>query len=200
MDQLTKHERYDFKQKCSYMFQGTALFDALTVFDNIALPLKERRGTKSGMIRRLVREKLVELDIQGIEAMYPSQISEGMKKRVAMARALITKPDIVLFDEPTTGLDPIRKGAAYHMITNYQRRFGFTGIMVSHEIPDVFYISQRIAMLDAGQIIFQGSCREIRESDHPVVHNFLQGWRGDMPGLTCEDAADHERKDLALSP
>jgi phospholipid/cholesterol/gamma-HCH transport system ATP-binding protein len=82
-----------------------------------------------------------------------------MKKRVAMARALVTDPQIVLFDEPTTGLDPIRKNAAHAMIAEYQKTFGFTGVMVSHDIPDVFYISQRIAMLDEGRIIFQGSGR-----------------------------------------
>jgi phospholipid/cholesterol/gamma-HCH transport system ATP-binding protein len=175
---FTKAERHGLKQKCSYMFQGTALFDAMTVFENIALPLKERHRTKSDQLQDKVRDKMAQLDILGLEDKYPSQLSGGMKKRVAMARALITEPDIVLFDEPTTGLDPLRKSAAYEMIVDYQQRFGFSGIMVSHEIPDVFYISQRIAMIDDGRIIFQGDCQEIRNSDHPMVKAFLQGWTG----------------------
>ena len=92
-----------------------------------------------------------------------------------MARALITDPQIVLFDEPTTGLDPIRKNAAHAMISHYQKTFGFTGVMVSHEIPDVFYISQRIAMLDGGRIIFQGSPDEIQEHQDPVIRQFIKG-------------------------
>ena len=166
-------ERRQLKLKCSYMFQGNALFDSLTVFDNIALPLRERDRLGPEPIRQRVRDMVAQLDISGIEEKFPSQLSGGMRKRVAMARALITQPEIILFDEPTTGLDPIRRNAAHQMIVNHQRRFGFTGVMVSHEIPDVFYISQRIAMLDEGRIVFQGSCSEIHQSDHPTVRAFL---------------------------
>jgi phospholipid/cholesterol/gamma-HCH transport system ATP-binding protein len=126
-------------------------------------------------IAERVREKLTQLDLAGIEDKYPSQLSGGMKKRVAMARALVTDPEIVLFDEPTTGLDPIRKNAAHAMIAEYQKAFGFTGVMVSHEIPDVFYISQRIAMLDEGRIVFQGSPDAIRNSTEPVIRQFIRG-------------------------
>ena len=98
-----------------------------------------------------------------------------MKKRVALARALITEPEIVLFDEPTTGLDPIRKNAVHNMISEYQRHFGFTGVVVSHEIPDIFFISQRIAMLNEGRIIFQGSPAEIQNSTEPVIRQFIRG-------------------------
>ncbi len=169
--------RKRMKSRCSYMFQGTALFDAMTVYDNIALPLKERGRLKPADIRQRVQEKLAQLDIAGIESEYPSQLSGGMKKRVAMARALITEPEIVLFDEPTTGLDPIRKQAAHQMIVEYQSRFGFTAVMVSHEIPDVFFISQRIAMLDEGRIIFEGGCPEIQAATHPAVRAFIAAGR-----------------------
>jgi phospholipid/cholesterol/gamma-HCH transport system ATP-binding protein len=173
LNQMSGRERNAMKSMCSYMFQGTALFDSMTVYDNIALPLAERRLAKPAAIRRKVREKMAQLDIAAIEGDYPSQLSGGMKKRVAMARALITEPQIVLFDEPTTGLDPIRKKAAHRMIVDYQTRFGFTAIMVSHDIPDVFFISQRIAMLDAGRIVFQGGCQEIQASNHPAVREFI---------------------------
>lgn len=185
MHQFSKAERREIKKKCGYMFQSTALFDSMTVYENIALPLKERGRLKKAQIRRRVQEKMEQLDIREIGAMYPSQLSGGMKKRVAMARALITEPEIVLFDEPTTGLDPIRKNAAHQMIHEYQQRFGFTGIMVSHEIPDVFYISQRIAMLDEGRIVFQGSCGEIQKSELPLIREFLNGWGSNREGLSC---------------
>lgn len=172
---MTATERRTMKMKFSYMFQGTALFDSMTVYENVALPLKEKARVPFREIESRVRDKLAQLDLVGIENNYPSQLSGGMKKRVAMARALVTDPEIVLFDEPTTGLDPIRKNAAHAMISEYQNAFGFTGIMVSHDIPDVFFISQRIAMLDRGRIIFQGSPEEIRNSTEPAIRQFIQG-------------------------
>ncbi len=175
LEDLNRAERRQLKLRCSYMFQNNALFDSLSVYDNIALPLRERDRLKPDQILRQVREMMEQLDIAGIEQKFPSQLSGGMKKRVAMARALVTRPEIILFDEPTTGLDPIRRNAAHQMIVDHQRRFGFTGVMVSHEIPDVFYISQRIAMLDEGRIVFQGSCSEIQHSDHPTLRAFLAG-------------------------
>ena len=116
-----------------------------------------------------------QLDIDDIGHEYPSQISGGMKKRVALARALVTDPEIILFDEPTTGLDPIRKNAVHSMIADYQRQFGFTGVVVSHEIPDIFYISQRVAMLDEGKIIFEGRPEELQRSANPVIQQFIHG-------------------------
>ena len=175
LDEMAPAEHKAIKSKCSYMFQGTALFDSMNVYENIALPLKEKRGFKSAAIRPKVLDKMAQLDIAELASVYPSQLSGGMKKRVAMARALVTEPEIILFDEPTTGLDPIRKKAAHQMISDYQTRFGFTAVMVSHEIPDVFFISQRIAMLDEGLIIFQGSCREIQASTHPAIRAFIKG-------------------------
>ena len=175
MHDMTPAERKALKMKFSYMFQGNALFDSMTVYDNVALPLTEKGQVDYHEIDRRVRDKLTQLDLKGIEDKYPSQLSGGMKKRVAMARALVTEPQIVLFDEPTTGLDPIRKHAAHAMISHYQKTFGFTGVMVSHEIPDVFTISQRVAMLDQGRIVFQGSPEEIQKSDIPVIRQFIWG-------------------------
>lgn len=173
LDALPKAERKAFQKKISYVFQGTALLDSLTVFENIALPLQERRRASREEIQRRVREKLQQLDLVGIEEKYPSQLSGGMKKRVALARALVTEPEVVLFDEPTTGLDPIRKHAVHRLITDYQKKFGFTAVLVSHEIPDVFYISQRIAMIDEGRIVFAGTPEELRQSAVPVVREFV---------------------------
>ncbi len=169
-----KSERDALRKKFSYMFQDSALFDSMTVFDNIALPLREGTKMKSGEIGDCVRKRLEQLDIGGIEAKYPGQLSGGMKKRVALARALVTDPEIVLFDEPTTGLDPIRKQSVHTMISDYQKRFGFTGIMVSHEIPDVFSISQRVAMLHEGKILFQGKAEDLLIDEDPVIKGFIQ--------------------------
>ncbi|MGD8365719.1 MAG: ATP-binding cassette domain-containing protein, partial [Desulfobacterales bacterium] len=158
---LRKKEREALKMKFSYMFQGTALFDSMTVFENISLPLKEKSSLRREEIGRRVHQKMEQLDLNAIDDEYPSQLSGGMKKRVALARALVTNPEVVLFDEPTTGLDPIRKSVVHGMIADYQKRFGFTGVIVSHEIPDIFYISQRIAMLEDGRILFEGTPEEI---------------------------------------
>lgn len=181
---MKRAEKKALKMKFSYMFQGTALFDSMTVFENIALPLKERRTFSKTDIRKKVNEKLGQLDLHGVNDRYPSQISGGMKKRVALARALVTDPEIVLFDEPTTGLDPIRKNAAHSMISDYQKRFGFTGIIVSHEIPDVFFISDHMAMLDEGRIVFEGSSEEIQQSTNPIIQQFIHGLESRQDDLT----------------
>ena len=173
--EMDKKERRRLKKKFSYMFQGTALFDYMTVLDNIALPLRETTSMRESEILDRAHNMLAQLDLHEIDDKYPSQLSGGMKKRVAMARALVTEPEIVLFDEPTTGLDPIRKNAVHSMISGYQKKFEFTGVLVSHEIPDIFYISQRVAMLDNGTILFEGTADEIQRSAEPEIRQFIHG-------------------------
>lgn len=191
---MTKQQRKARKRKFSYMFQNTALFDSMTVYENIALPLKETTKLGDKEVRRRVLDMMERVDLHDIETKYPSQLSGGMKKRVALARALVTGPDTVLFDEPTTGLDPIRKNAVHSMISDYQKRFGFTGIVVSHEIPDVFYISQRVAMLQGGRIVFQGSPDEIDHVSDPEVRAFVRGLHSphdSLTGMSTRPQADH---------
>ncbi|TYT73270.1 ABC transporter ATP-binding protein [Desulfobotulus mexicanus] len=173
--EMSREETRIFRNKMSYMFQGCALFDSLSIFENIALPLKEGTRLSPSEIKEKVGERLKQLDLEGTENQYPSQISGGMMKRVAMARALVTSPELVLFDEPTTGLDPIRKNAVHRMIANYQKELGFTALVVSHEIPDIFHIAQEIIMLDEGQIVFSGSSEDIQACETPVVRQFLLG-------------------------
>jgi len=165
--EMSPAERKALKQKFSYVFQDTALFDFLNVLENVSLPLAERKGIPKAEIQRRVRDKLQQLDLHDVDQKYPAQLSGGMKKRVALARALVTEPEIVLFDEPTTGLDPIRKNAVHSMILDYQRRFGFTGVVVSHEIPDIFFIAQRVAMIDEGRIRFEGTPMKSRRRRTP---------------------------------
>jgi phospholipid/cholesterol/gamma-HCH transport system ATP-binding protein len=195
---FSPHEKRAFKEKFSYMFQGTALFDSMTVIQNIVLPLEEKRKMAKKSLYQKAREKMQQLDIEEIENKYPSQLSGGMKKRVALARALITEPEIVLFDEPTTGLDPIRRNTVHSMIADYQKKFGFTAVMVSHEIPDVFYISNRVAMLDEGKILFQGNPDEFRNSNEPVIQEFIQviGTNTDLlTGLTHKTHGERRFKE-----
>jgi phospholipid/cholesterol/gamma-HCH transport system ATP-binding protein len=172
------------KAKFSYVFQDTALFDSMSVYENIALPLKEATSLPKGEIRARVQDKMKLFDLEGIDHKYPSQLSGGMKKRVALARSLVTEPEIVLFDEPTTGLDPIRKSAVHSMISDYQRRLGFTGVVISHDIPDIFYISQRVAMLDEGKIRFEGSPEDIQHVSDEIVQQFIQGLETPHDALT----------------
>lgn len=164
-----------FRARMSYMFQGCALFDSLNIYDNIALPLSEGTRMHEDAIREKVVARMAQLDLGSIGDLFPSQISGGMMKRVAMARALVTDPEVVLFDEPTTGLDPIRKNAVHAMISDYQKKLGFTAVIVTHEIPEVFYIAQKILMLDEGKIVFSGTPDEIQKSTIPVVHRFIRG-------------------------
>lgn len=184
MSAMTRSELWEWRGKFSYMFQHMALFDAMTVYENVALPLEQGTTLPHGEIRGRVRERLRQLDLEGIEGKYPSELSGGMQKRVAMARALVTNPEIILFDEPTTGLDPIRKNAVHSMISEYQRKFGFTVMLISHEIPDVFLITQKLAMLDEGKIIFEGPPEDIQNLDDPMVLEFITGLQHPQDELT----------------
>ncbi|MCD4742922.1 MAG: ATP-binding cassette domain-containing protein [Desulfobacteraceae bacterium] len=175
LSSLNKKEKKAFKNKLSYMFQSNALFDSLNIFDNIALPLVEKSSLSKEKIKEKVKLRMAQLEIKGTEENFPSELSGGMQKRVALARALVTDPDIVLFDEPTTGLDPVRKKSVHLMIKEYQKKFGFTAVVVSHEIPEVFDIAQRIAMLESGKIVFEGDKDAILNSDNVIVKSFIMG-------------------------
>jgi phospholipid/cholesterol/gamma-HCH transport system ATP-binding protein len=174
LSEMTRSEIKEFRKKISYMFQGNALFDSMTVFENIALPLLENNEKKE-VVKKLVAKRIEQMELSGAENKYPSELSGGMQKRVALARALVNEPEIVLFDEPTTGLDPIRKNYVHKMISDYQKKFQFTAVLVSHEIPDVFEISDVIMMLDEGKIVFTGTKEEIKNTTNPYVNKFVKG-------------------------
>lgn len=157
----------------SYMFQNNALFDSLTAFENIALPLREATRLKTAEINERVSKMLTQLELGDASRSYPGELSGGMKKRVALGRALITKPQVVLFDEPTTGLDPERKFSVFDMITDYRERFGFTALVVSHDIPEVFEISDYVAWLDGGRIKFFGDPDSLDGEARSALSGFL---------------------------
>ncbi|SMC49776.1 phospholipid/cholesterol/gamma-HCH transport system ATP-binding protein [Desulfocicer vacuolatum DSM 3385] len=175
MAQMDRTARRKFKKRVSYMFQDNALFDAMTVFENIALPIVEKSTLSREEIKERVLTRVNQLDITGTEEKYPAQLSGGMRKRVALARALITDPEVVLFDEPTTGLDPVRKQGVHGMIKEYQAQFGFTALVVSHEIPEIFDIAQQVAMLDQGKIILQDNTEQFLRTNLDVVRCFIHG-------------------------
>lgn len=157
----------------SYMFQNNALFDSLTAFENVSLPLLESGEMKAAEVREKVESLLTQLDLADSLYRYPSELSGGMQKRVAFARALVTDPELVLFDEPTTGLDPERKFGIFDLISEYRERFGFTALLVSHDIPEVFQISDQVAWLDSGQLRFIGTPEELDANSDPSVVEFL---------------------------
>ncbi len=172
------------RARFSYVFQDAALFDSMTIYDNIALPLLQGTSQKKSEIRQRVRDKMQQFELQAFHDKYPAEISGGMKRRVALARALVTDPEVVLLDEPTAGLDPVRRNAVYAMIVDFQKKFGFTAIMISHEVPDIFYFSQRIAMLDEGKIRFEGSPEELQRCTDSTVQLFIQGLEKPRDALT----------------
>jgi phospholipid/cholesterol/gamma-HCH transport system ATP-binding protein len=183
---IEKTEMEASSVRISYMFQDNALFDSMTVHENIALPLRETTNLEKEEIDRRVMARIEQTELGEAAHRYPSELSGGMQKRVALARALVIDPQIVLFDEPTSGQDPVRKNAILRMIAQYQRKFGFTAVLVSHEIPDVFFISNRILALYDRKIVFQGTPRELENFEHPFkveVIRSMEGLRDELTGL-----------------
>ena len=163
------------RERYGVVFQGGALFDSMSVADNVAFPLREKTRLGQAEIRGRVEEKLEQVGLAGMGDKNPAEISGGMRKRVAIARALVTEPEIVFFDEPTTGLDPILVNTIHHLIVELHRKFRFTAVMVSHEIPEIFEISDRVAMLHDGVIVEVGAPDAVRASANPIVQQFIRG-------------------------
>jgi phospholipid/cholesterol/gamma-HCH transport system ATP-binding protein len=168
----------DARQVFGMVFQGAALFDSMTVFENVAFPLREkRRRIALDELRARVVESLRVVDLgEDVLDQWPSQLSGGMRKRVALARALVADPKIVLYDEPTTGLDPITTDSVDQMITQTKERLGVTSMVISHDIASAFRVADRLAVLYDGRIAAQGTPDEVRHSQDPYVQRFLALW------------------------
>lgn len=164
--------RAEFRRRCSFLFQGNALFDSLTALENVSLPLEQTTNLSNQKIRERSLEALRELELDEHRDRYPGQLSGGMQKRLALARAIVTRPELVFFDEPTAGLDPLRRNAVFTMIAQYQRQFGFTALVVTHDIAEAIIASDRVALLDQGRICFEGTPAEFTASPLPVVSDF----------------------------
>lgn len=188
---MKKAEWKEYKRRISYLFQHNALFDSMTVYENVALPLIQTTSLKKKEIEERVRRRISQTELTDAANRYPSELSGGMQKRAALARALIADPSIVLFDEPTTGQDPIRKNAILSMIAQYRRRFGFTAVLVSHDIPDVFFVSDRVVLLWEGTVGVEGTYEEVVRLSHPMIAEFLnslEGLQNEVTGLMTKEA------------
>ncbi|HCC68792.1 MAG TPA: ABC transporter ATP-binding protein [Nitrospiraceae bacterium] len=173
---LLKGKKLDrIREKFGFLFQGGALFDSMTVLQNITFPLIEKTDLDIETINDRAINVLTHVGLKGAEGKNPAELSGGMKKRVALARALVMEPDILLFDEPTTGLDPIIRASIHQLVKETHKKFGFTGVIISHEVPGIFEVSDRIAMLHEGKIIEVGSPEEIINSSNPAVRQFVTG-------------------------
>jgi phospholipid/cholesterol/gamma-HCH transport system ATP-binding protein len=163
----------DVRKRFAMLFQGAALFDSLSVFENVAFPLREKLRMKGLEVGRRVEEKLEEVGLAGMGHKFPAELSGGMRKRAGLARALVMEPEIILFDEPTTGLDPLLAKSIHDLIVAMQQRFGFTAVMVSHEIPEIFAISDWVAMLRKGKIVLMATAAEFQRTTDPEIQEFI---------------------------
>ena len=172
---LKEHELFRIRKKFGFLFQASALLDSLTVGENISLGLKELSTFLPDEIQRIIQEKLSMVGMAGIENYMPADLSGGMKKRVGLARALAMEPEIVLYDEPTTGLDPIMADSINKLMLFLKHELQITSVVVTHDITSARKVGDRIAMLHNGEIIFDGTIPELDSTDNPVVKQFIEG-------------------------
>lgn len=175
ISELRGNDLEQLRSRFGFLFQGGALFSSMTVYDNVAFPLREKTKLSEEKIRERIFDALDQVGLKGSEDKYPAQISGGMIKRTALARALVRRPEIMLFDEPTTGLDPVIAHTILDLIKNIHETLKFTGIIVSHELARVFQIVQKVAMLHEGVILTVGTPDEIVSSKDSVIHRFITG-------------------------
>jgi phospholipid/cholesterol/gamma-HCH transport system ATP-binding protein len=166
-------ELYSIRSKFGFLFQGAALFDSMTVAENVGLGLKENTRMTDKEISEVVAEKLELVGLPGTQKMKPSDLSGGMKKRVSLARSLATNPEYILYDEPTTGLDPVMSDAIDELIKELSNRLEVTSIVVTHDIFSVYSVADKVAMMEDGKIYFHGTPKELVASTDPVIKNFL---------------------------
>ena len=184
VNKMKKSEWKACRSQIAYLFQNNALLDSMTVFDNVAFPLRQTTNLSRAEVEKRALKRIDELELAEAADKFPSELSGGMQKRVALARASVKDPKIVLFDEPTTGQDPIRKNMILSMITHYRRKFGFTAVLISHDIPDVFFISDRIIILWEGTVGFEGTYEEAVRLKLPMIDEFLRSLEGLQDELT----------------
>ncbi len=172
---MSRNALYEIRRKFGMLFQGAALFDSMTVEENIGLPLKEHTSLSASEIKRRVSEKLELVGLPGIQDKRPAELSGGMKKRVGLARAIVMDPEFVLFDEPTTGLDPIRSDAINNLINETRKRLNITTIVVTHDMVSARKVGDRVAMISEGHVVFDGDFNALDKTKDPVVNQFIEG-------------------------
>ena len=176
IDNLTENELNKIRTHYGFLFQGGALFDSLSVAENIIFPIRQHYKIKHwSEVEDLVKSKLAIVGLEGFQNFYPANLSGGQRKRVALARAIALNPEVILYDEPTTGLDPIRSDIINELILKLQKELGETTVAVTHDMTSAYKIADRIIMLHNGKIIADGDADHIRNHPHPVVQQFING-------------------------
>jgi len=176
IDDLSEHQLSEIRTHYGFLFQGGALFDSLSVFENITFPIRQHcRISDWGKIEETVKAKLSMVGLDGFQNYYPANLSGGQRKRVALARAIALNPEVILYDEPTTGLDPIRSDVINELILKLQRELGVTTVVVTHDMKSAYKIADRVVMLHNGKIIADGDADHIRNHPHPIVQQFING-------------------------
>lgn len=194
MASATEDERNEIRKKFGMLFQGAALFNSLTVGQNVALPLKEHTNLDSDIINIIVKVKLELVGLTGFEDLKPYEVSGGMKKRVALARAIALDPKIVFYDEPGAGLDPITASVIDHLMMDLSKKLKMTSVVVTHEMKSAFRIADRMIVLQQGVVVANGTPDEIKNSDHPYVKQFING---DIHGpISLKETKDHYLKGI----
>jgi phospholipid/cholesterol/gamma-HCH transport system ATP-binding protein len=173
--QFNRRKLFQMRMHFGMLFQSSALFDSMTVGENVALPLRKHTDMREEEIRGVVYDKLRLVGLTNVYDKYPAEMSGGMKKRVGLARAVVMNPKVVLYDEPTTGLDPIMADVINELIRDLQRELDFTSVVVTHDINSAYKVGNHIAMLHGGKIIYTGTPEEVRDTGHPIVRQFIEG-------------------------
>jgi phospholipid/cholesterol/gamma-HCH transport system ATP-binding protein len=195
MCRLRGRELTRVRNRLGFLFQSGALFDSMTILDNVAFPLREKTKLSEREIREKVMEELEQVGLLGSEEKYPSQISGGMVKRASLARALVEEPEIMLIDEPTTGLDPLTGQTILNLIDSCHKGLRFSGIMVTHEVPKIFEIVNKVVMLHEGRVIFSGTPKEILSSEEETVQTFVAaGAEWVTQDASCHPTAFEQKK------
>jgi phospholipid/cholesterol/gamma-HCH transport system ATP-binding protein len=186
VDRLPRRDLYELRSKIGYVFQFAALFDSLTIGQNVAMGLKKRTELSAAEIEHRTLEALDLVDLPGVEARFPAELSGGMRKRVGIARAIALRPKYILYDEPTTGLDPVTSAVINELMIRMREKLGVTSIVITHDMKSAFSVGSRIAMLYEGSVRQVGTVDEIRHTTDPVVRQFIEG----RPSLDSDVAAD----------
>ncbi|PLX95639.1 MAG: ABC transporter ATP-binding protein [Desulfuromonas sp.] len=192
LQRASKRKLREIRSYFGVLFQNVALFDSMTVYDNIALPLRERTHDDEKSIRRNVEEKLALMGLEGHEAKFPAQLSGGMQKRVGLARALVLNPKVVFFDEPTTGLDVSKSNEIYRLFFETQARLNYTAVIVSHDVPKIFKLSDYVALMAKGQLQGCMSPEAFQLSDNPLIRSFVVETMGPIYSSETEESLLYE--------
>jgi phospholipid/cholesterol/gamma-HCH transport system ATP-binding protein len=187
IDTLPINKLMRLRENFGYLFQLSALFDSMTAGENVAFPIVQRKKISRAEVDRLVSEKLKLVGLDGVQSKMPSELSGGQKKRVALARAIALEPSVILYDEPTTGLDPVRSDVINELILRLRNAMKVTSVVVTHDMTSAFKVADRVIMLQGGRFIFDGDCESLKSSDNETVRKFIEGRASESDLLRLEE-------------